>query len=166
MSISIQFIKDEFLNAVDNFRDGFGEFDFLTKSGLTAGDIDGIEGFKSIALEDSTIIEFDEFKSKIIRSLYSNDSDLKKSDFDWDELNVLYEDMIDKYKSYTEVKEQVQDNLTGNQELDLIELHDQVDINAVLLKLALDLNLVYQIDVLGETQYLLSHKLETIIEEN
>ena len=38
--------KDELSNSIDNLRDCFNDFDFLTKDGLSSGDLTDICGFE------------------------------------------------------------------------------------------------------------------------
>ncbi len=155
--------KDELSNSIDNLRECFNEFDFLTKDGLTADSLSDISGFESLALDDlddSELIDFDDFYSKIKKSLYPLEDDLKKSDFDWDNLSNNYYDVSEKYKNFRLLKEQVEDNLTGNQEFDSVEIYDKESLNDLVLDYLISNNLIYEIENQGETYFLLNAEFE------
>lgn len=152
--------KDELSNSIDNLRECFNEFDFLTKDGLTVDNLSDILGFESLALDDSELIDFDDFCSKIKKSLHPLEDDLKKSDFDWDNLSDNYHDVCEKYENFRLIKEQVEDNLTGNQEFDSVEIYDKESLNDLVLDYLISNNLVYEIENQGETYFLLNAEFE------
>lgn len=152
--------KDELSNSIDNLRDCFNEFDFLTKDGLTVESLSDISGFESLALDDSELISFDDFCDKIKKSLYSLQGDLKKSDFDWDNLSDNYHDVYEKYQNFISLKEQVENNLTGNQEFDSVEIYDKENLNDLIFDYLISNNLIYEIENQGEIHFLLNEEFE------
>ena len=152
--------KDELNNAIDNLRDCFYGFDFLTKEGLSVLDIDSIDGLKIIAVEDGELIDYDDFVKKIRKSLFSEDDDIKKSNFDWDNLSDNYYDVSEKYESLKLLQEQVEGDLTGDQELDTVEIYDKESLNDLFLDYLASNNLIYEVHIDGETYFLLNSELE------
>lgn len=152
--------KDELSNSIDNLRECFNDFDFLTKDGLTVEDLSDIKGFERFALNDSELISFDDFCSKIKKSLYPLEDDLKKSDFDWDSLSDIYDDVNEKYENFILLKEQVEDNLTGNQEFETVQIHDKETLQDIVLDYLISNHMVYEIDNQGETFFLLNAEFE------
>ena len=152
--------KDELNNAIDNLRDFFDGFDFLTKEGLSVLDIDSIDGLKIIAVEDGELIDYDDFVKKIRKSLFSEDDDIKKSNFDWDNLSDNYYDVSEKYESLKLLQEQVEGDLTGDQELDTVEIYDKESLNDLFLDYLASNNLIYEVHIDGETYFLLNSELE------
>lgn len=152
--------KDELNNAIDNLRDCFDGFDFLTKEGLSVLDIDSIDGLKIIAVEDGELIDYDDFVKKIRKSLFSEDDDIKKSNFDWDNLSDNYYDVSEKYESLKLLQEQVEGDLTGDQELDTVEIYDKESLNDLFLDYLASNNLIYEVHIDGETYFLLNSELE------
>lgn len=164
MTITIGEVQDDLNNAIDNLRDGFEDFDFQTKDNLTVSDLDQIDGFEKFAVEDSVVIEFDDFKRKVQKSLYSIDGDAKKSDFDWDDIANYYDEAAEQYQHYQELKEQVEDNLTGDQDFNSIELKSEDDLKQALLEYAVSNNLVYEINKNGVIYYLVNADFQKNIE--
>lgn len=152
--------NEELSNAIDNLRECFNEFDFLTKDGLTADNLSDIGGFESLALNNSELIDFDHFSTKIKKSLYPLEDDMKISDFDWDNLSDNYYDVSEKYESFKLLKEQVEDNLTGNQEFGSVKIYDKESLNDLVLDYLSSNNLIYEIETQGETYFLLNAEFE------
>lgn len=160
MSILVEKISD-LENAIDNLRSCFNDFDFLTKCGLTVEDISDISGFEKFVLDDSDIIYFENFCLKIKKSLVSLDDEVEKSEFDWDYLSHCYEDAVDKYKEYSNLKEQIEENLTDQQEFENVSIHQKDDIKDALLNYMIEENLLKEINSIdGEVYYLVNPELE------
>lgn len=158
--------SDELSNALDNLRDCFCDFDFLTKDGLTAEDLSDIKGFEKLLICNSELIEFDDFTIKIKKSLHSLVDDLKKSDFDWDDLYDNFIDACEKYDSLKKLKEQIKDNLTGDQEVETVNIYDKEALNDLVMEYLISNNLIYEIEDQEETYYLLNSNLESKINNN
>lgn len=155
---------DELMYAIENFRDCFTEFDFSTKNGDSAESLSDIDGLESLAvdgeMDDSILMHFDDFCSKIKKSLYPLEDNLKKSDFDWDNLSDVYYDVSEKYKNYRLLKEQVEDNLTGDQEFSSVKLHDKESLIDLVLEYLESNNLIYPIYDQDETYFLANAEFE------
>ena len=162
MSISIPDLKSDLNGLIDELKGMFLGFNFNTKDGLTLDDLDDIEGFEkfAVAADTSTAIKFSQFQKKLSPSLYSEDEDIPKSAFDWDEVEEIFDTTVTAYNNYRSASEQVNDNLTGNQTVDDVILHDESELKNLLLQYAIDSNLVYEINVDGETHYLPSQQLQ------
>lgn len=160
MTITIVEIQNELNSAIQNLRDSFDGFDFKTKSGFTLGDIDQIEGFEKIAVVNETIIEFNDFQSKIHKSLFSEDGETKKADFDWDNVANYYDEVEREYRNYQEIKQQIQDNLTGDQDIETAELHSELDLKTALMNYFEGENLIYEVNNNGDALYLLNDTLK------
>ena len=146
MSDIMNEIKDELINEIENLRDLFGDYDFNTKNGHSSSDIDGIDGFELIAVEDEECIPFSDFRKSIKYDFYSNDDDLKTSEFDWDELESQYDEVVVKYNSYKALYVEIEDNLTGDQTVDSVELMDKDDVMERLLNYMIQEGLIYEVN--------------------
>lgn len=145
MSTTHDEMKDELVNAIDNLRDCFEDFDFATAQGLSSSDLDGIEGFEQFSLTDDEVIPFSKFCKLIKHDFYSQEDDLKKSDFDWENLENNYEDVKEKYQSYRDFLEQVEENLTGDLTIETVEVMSEDDLKQALFELMQAQGMVYEV---------------------
>jgi hypothetical protein len=157
-------MDSELSDAIIDLQNAFDTYDFTTASGLNAGDLDGISGFESIAVITDKPLSFRAFKQVITHDFYSNgDNDL--DDFDWDALEDAYELVKEKYASYREYVSQIEDNLTGDQTIDNVEILDVDEVKSKLLEYMIEQNLVYEIDhPQYGTTYLLNDSVAKCIE--
>lgn len=139
-------IKDELCNHIDNLRDLFEDHDFNTKDGHSSGDLDGVDGFELVAVQDGEVLSFGDFKKTIKFDFFTNDDDVKISDFDWDDLESSYDTVVESYTAYRELRENIEENLTGDQTLDSVDIMDKEDIMDRLLTHMIDEGLVYEIN--------------------
>lgn len=146
MSDIMNEIKDELINHIDSLRDFFEDYDFNTPQGHSKVDIDGIHGFELIAVKDEVPLSFHDFKKNIKCDFHSNDDDVKTSEFDWDELENLYEEVAFKYNSYKALYIEIEDNLTGDQTVDSVELMDKDDVMERLLDYMIQEGLIYEVN--------------------
>lgn len=166
MSNVMNEIKDELINEIDNLRDFFEDYDFNTKNGHSSGDIDGIDGFELIAVEDEEPVAFSAFKKGIKHDFYSNDDDIKISDFDWDELEIQYDSVVEKYNAYKALYVEIEDNLTGDQTVDSVELMDKEDVMERLLNYMIQEGLIYEVNHAEKgVLYIANAEIENKLEE-
>lgn len=165
MTVTIVEIKEALETAIENLRDSFEGFNFIKKNGIELSDLDGIEGLEKIAVIDDELIEFDDFQSKIHRYLFSEDDDVKKSEFDWDNVANYYHEVEEQYKSYQDLKQQIEDNLTGEQKLEDVELYSELDLKVALLNFLESENQIFEINDHGEPLYLLRDELRVKLKD-
>lgn len=146
MSDIMNEIQDELINEIDNLRDLFEDYDFNTKNGHSSGDLDGIDGFELIAVEDGEAIPFSQLKKTIKYDFFTNDDGIKLSDFDWDQLENYYDSVVEKYMAYKALCEEIKDNLTGDQTVDSVELMDKEDVMERLLNYMIQEGLIYEVN--------------------
>lgn len=138
--------KSELEGEIDNLSGLFEDYDFNTIDGLDKSCLKTISGFESLAVDDNSVKRFSIIKKTIKASLFSNDDDhYKVSDFDWDQFEETLEEITEKYATYTELLESVEDNLTGNLTVDTANVLNASDLMSKLLELAVDQNDVYEI---------------------
>lgn len=139
-------MTSDLCNAIDSLRDSFDEFDFITKDGHTLSELEGIDGFALIAVEDDETIPFSDFKKKIKHDFYSNDEDLSVRDFDWDLIESIYDRVASQYKSYYAFYSDVLTNMTGEQSIGTVEILSTEDLKDQLLEFASTHGFVYEIE--------------------
>ena len=146
MSEILDEIKDELYNSIENLRDLFEDYDFNTIDGHSSGDLDGIDGFKLVAVKDDVLLSFSKFKKSMKYDFFSNSDDVAVSDFEWDALENQYNAVCESYTAYQVLYESIEDNLTGDQTVESVELLDKEDLMERLLTLMLEENMIYEVE--------------------
>lgn len=146
MSEILDEIKDELYNSIENLRDLFEDYDFNTIDGHSSADLDGIDGFKLVAVKDDVLLSFSKFKKIIKFDFFSNNGDVAISDFDWDALESQYDTVCESYSAYRVLYESIEDNLTGDQTVESVEVMDKDDLMERLLNLMLEEDMIYEVE--------------------
>ena len=124
------------------------------------------DNFLRYYLEIFKDFTFSDFRKSIKYDFYSNDDDIKTSDFDWDELESQYDEVVVKYNSYKALYVEIEDNLTGDQTVDSVELMDKDDVMERLLNYMIQEGLVYEVNHAEEgILYIANAEIEKKLEE-
>lgn len=165
MSQIFEDVKNELINAIDNLKTVFDEWSFHAKNGLTVDEIDEMDFIPYVKDESNdSLIEYEEFE-RLIRKSLESDEGLKKSEFDWDQLQCNYDDVVEKYDLYYSLYSQIEDNLTGDQTVDTAEILSRDDLSEAILNYLEQENKIFSIQMQNETTYLLSSDLQKKLKE-
>jgi hypothetical protein len=157
-------IKESLEELISNLKDYFGEFEFETTEGLTLDDLSSLDGFEKFFVSGGNTmgldVSFEVFKKKIKKTLFSNESDLKVSDFDWDEIESAFNDITDAYSNYNDFKDSLSENITGSQTLESVKLYDREELKEYLLNQFIEKDMIYELMHGSEEILILNSALE------
>lgn len=159
-----QELEADLQNHLENLCDLLNGFNFLTKDGLDLSDLnDGIDGFKKFAIDEdiidgSPLLSSQAFIKKIKHQFVSEDDELSAKDFDWDLFEQYYISSSSLYKSYENLRTEIEDNLTGSQTIDSVELLSIEEMKDKLLEIAEEKGLIYRI---GNDLFISNEKLDS-----
>lgn len=159
MTTLILELNNDLIRNIEELKNTFEDYDFKTKDNFSTADLDDISGFEKLAVQQGQVIPFDDFKRKIRSSLFSLDDDVSKSDFDWDLVEQEYDQVQKLYENYSAVIVQVEENLTGQQEVSTTLLESEESIKNLLLQYFIEQNLVYEIENQGEIFYMINDQI-------
>lgn len=163
MTTSILELKNDLIRCIEELSNTFEDFDFQTKDNLSVSDLNDLSGFERLAVNQGKVIPFSDFKRKINANFFPVDDEMSKSDFDWDLVEQEFDTVQLQYENYSAVIEQVEENLTGQQEVSTTLLESNENIKELLLQHFIDQNLVYEIQNQGETFYMINDQLRNAL---